>query len=56
MSNMQRYCNMLQNFDTFNTSNKALLLVFGVPYAKYLAFSTFATYALTHTRYLEPVW
>ena len=35
VSKMQWYCSMLQKFDTFNTSNKAPLLLFGMPNAKY---------------------
>ena len=35
VSKMQRYCSMLQKFDTFNTSNKTPLLLFGMPNAKY---------------------
>jgi len=35
VSKMQRYCSILQKFNTFNTSDKAPFLVFGVPNAKY---------------------
>ena len=35
MSKLKWYCSMLQKFDTFNTSDKALFLVFGVLNAKY---------------------
>ena len=40
MPKLSRYCNMLQNFDTFNTPHDTLFLVLGVPNAKYLAFGT----------------
>ena len=52
MSKLRRYCSMLQNFDTFNTSDEAPFLVFGVPNAKYLAFGTPATNALMNSLFL----
>ena len=44
---------MSQNFDTFNTPNDALFLVFGVPNAKYLAFGTPNENALNETIFEE---
>ena len=38
VSNIEGYCSMLQNFDTFETPHEAWIVVFGVSNAKYLAF------------------
>ena len=40
VSNMRRYYNMFQIFDTFRTPHEAWIVVFGVSNAKYLAFDT----------------
>ena len=36
--NIEGYCSMLQNFDTFRTPYEAWIVVFGVSNAKYFAF------------------
>ena len=40
MPKMRLYCSASQNLLAFNTPHDGLFLVFGVPNAKYLAFST----------------
>jgi len=53
MPKMKAYCNMSQNFITFNTPHDALFLVFGVPNVKYLAFGTPNENALNETIFEE---